>query len=388
QAHFSQNGDAIAIQGKFLKSGNIKLVFDANGQEKIQVITVSDVKIQHGTMASRLWARSQAEQWSIDIPKNHQSIVALGVEFGIVTNATSMLVLENINQYLEYGVRPADTLVKLQKKYDLEVEEYQQEQKEMLAEDQADKVDEMVDMWNDRCEWWQKEHQLPEDWKIPANDGGALFGAEGGGSLFSDSGSMLAEIGGEEDADFDGAGQPEGSGISVTPWKPDRPYLDILNSLAADEIHLAYYVLSRSYRGSPSFYLDCASWFKQREDHVYAMRALSNLAELRIEDPRLMRMYAWKLLEFAEFDRAISVLQRVRRLRPDDPQSYRHLALAYIARYEHNPNISDATIASDLLYAVISRYWERFEGIEMVSLMELNNLIAAVRRHKIFHKKI
>ena len=62
------------------------------------------------------------------------------------------------------------------------------------------------------------------------------------------------------------------------------------------------------------------------------------------------------------------LFERVLSLRPEEPQSYRDLALV-LGRVG---NLSDAI---DLLYQVVVRPWDRFQEIELIALSELNSLI-------------
>ncbi|MCX5747167.1 MAG: DUF2135 domain-containing protein, partial [Proteobacteria bacterium] len=80
-----------------------------------------------------------------------------------------------------------------------------------------------------------------------------------------------------------------------------------------------------------------------------------------------------------ELDGAIDVFERVRRMRDDEPQSHRDLALALGERWEATQRADDVLRAMNLLYDVIEQAWERFPEIEVIALMELNRLIAKAR---------
>jgi hypothetical protein len=192
--------------------------------------------------------------------------------------------------------------------------------------------------------------------------------------------------GGEEDASGS-----RSSGISITPFDPATPYLRALTQSPADQAYATYLGLTASWRTSPSFYLDCAGFFLAR-DAALGRRVLSNLAEMRIDDPALLRIFSWRLQEAGDLDLAVSVLRRVLSLRPEEPQSYRDLALALSARGEARGLGDDLSEAMGLLYRVVMRHpleesdlgeradlvqvWERFPQIEIIALEELNRLLA------------
>ncbi|HVV81725.1 MAG TPA: DUF2135 domain-containing protein, partial [Kofleriaceae bacterium] len=167
--------------------------------------------------------------------------------------------------------------------------------------------------------------------------------------------------------------------IQIKPWSADTPYLTRLR--ASDQPYAAYLRERGEFAASPAFFLDCGDFFLARGERAVGLRVLSNLLELGLDDPPLLRMYAWRLQAAGELDGAIAVFERVRRMRADEPQSHRDLALALAERWERGGptgggDAADATRAMELLYDVVEREWERFPEIELIALMELNRLIA------------
>jgi hypothetical protein len=164
--------------------------------------------------------------------------------------------------------------------------------------------------------------------------------------------------------------------IQIKPWTPDAPYLAAMRS-AADP-YKAYLAARIDHDASPAFFLDCGDFLLGR-DRALGLRVLSNLLELGLDDPPLMRMYAWRLQQAGELDAAIEVFERVRGMRGDEPQSHRDLALALGERWQKTGVAADATRAMELLFDVIEREWQRFPEIELIAAMELNRLIALAR---------
>ena len=81
---------------------------------------------------------------------------------------------------------------------------------------------------------------------------------------------------------------------------------------------------------------------------------LSNLAEMDLENRHLLRILAYRLQQAGAVADALPVLERVRRLAPDEPQSWRDLGLALAQSGE-------AQRAVDTLVEVVSRAWnDRF----------------------------
>ncbi len=140
--------------------------------------------------------------------------------------------------------------------------------------------------------------------------------------------------------------------VRIQPWNPNAAYLHVLDESAKksmDAAQKAYFEQRASYATAPSFFLDCAGWFMAHDLKDVAIRVLTNLAEMRIEDAALLRVMGWRLREAGNLHDALTVLQRVQRLRPEDSQSHRDVALVLdeLARaaYEQGDETSARTYA-------------------------------------------
>lgn len=158
--------------------------------------------------------------------------------------------------------------------------------------------------------------------------------------------------------------------ISIKAWESDAPYMEELKEKSNDELYAAYLVFKKDYQTAPSFYLDVASLFETRGLKEDALLILSNLAEMKLDDYRLLRVLAHRLQQLGYFEYAIPMFEKVKELRPEEPQSFRDLGLAYAENKEYQKAI-------DELYEVIVRRWDgRFREIEVFAVEEINNIIA------------
>lgn len=73
--------------------------------------------------------------------------------------------------------------------------------------------------------------------------------------------------------------------------------------------------------------MDCSDWFAGKGDKALAVQILSNLAELELENRSLLRMLGYKLRYMGELRQARFIFETVKTLFPEEPQSYRDLAL-------------------------------------------------------------
>lgn len=162
----------------------------------------------------------------------------------------------------------------------------------------------------------------------------------------------------------------EASSISLQPWEPKAGYLDRLRQSPPAERYSVYREEYSSHQFQPGFFLDVAGLFFDTKEPALALRILSNLAELQLDDPALLRVLAHRLVQADRPELALPLFERVLKLRPEEPQSRRDLALV-CARVKQNQR------AVDLLWEVVSQSWDRrFPEIETIALGELNAIAA------------
>ncbi|CAN5133208.1 hypothetical protein BH11PSE11_BH11PSE11_34440 [soil metagenome] len=164
-----------------------------------------------------------------------------------------------------------------------------------------------------------------------------------------------------------------GGNIAIKSWDPDTPYLRKLR--AAPNAYDAYLQERKANASSSAFYLDCADFFRdEKKDERLALRVLSNLAEMELENAPLLRILAYRLQQMGRHDLAIELFEEVLTMRGEEPQSRRDLALA-LSRQTR----PDHARAAKLLWEVVKRKWDgRFPDIEVIALHELNALVESL----------
>jgi TonB-dependent SusC/RagA subfamily outer membrane receptor len=159
--------------------------------------------------------------------------------------------------------------------------------------------------------------------------------------------------------------------ISLNAWDPQTPYLKVLEYANKGHEYQTYLKLKEEYGATPSFYIDASDFFAKKEKIDTAVLIISNLAELSLESPQLLRVLAEKLLVLNRTAEAVIVYEKLLQLKGEEPQSYRDLGLAYEANGEHQK-------ALDTLYEVVKKEWDsRFNGIELIVMNDINAIICA-----------
>ncbi len=167
---------------------------------------------------------------------------------------------------------------------------------------------------------------------------------------------------------------PMTAGISLQRWEADAPYMKTLKETDKSQLYATYLSLREEYISSPFFYLDVATIFEEQGMKDEAFIILSNLIELENQNYRWIRVLAHRLLRLGYNDDAITLFARVLELRPEEPQSYRDLALA-------EGQSGNYQKAIDLLYEICTKNWDRrFDGVENIVLEEMNALIDQAKR--------
>ncbi len=90
-----------------------------------------------------------------------------------------------------------------------------------------------------------------------------------------------------------------------------------------------------------------------------ATRVLSNILELNLENPELLKVAAKQFSHVGEVEMAIKIYIEIIDLRPEEPQSHRDLALACIENKEYQK-------VADLFVFILDKKWTRFENIKDV----------------------
>ncbi len=163
--------------------------------------------------------------------------------------------------------------------------------------------------------------------------------------------------------------------IALKPWNPSTPYLAVL---AQEETVMAaykkYLIIREKYANSPSFYLDVADHFEKRNNPEIAITILTNLMEIELDNYELMKALGYKLEYFKQYKLAVEVYKKIVELRPEEPQSYRDLALAY-------EQVGAIQKSYDILFKLYDGQLlnkdedERFYGIEHIAYIELTRLV-------------
>lgn len=363
-------------------------------------VTTRLVRIDAQQSMSRLaaiqWARLTLASLEGEARTHKVRIRELGRRFGIATHETSLLVLERIDDYVRNEIEPPPAL---REAYDRLAATMQ---KGRMQSDAA-RLAQVVQRFEARASWWNRE--FPKDDPRPtlaiakAETRGALGVAQDARRERVEADAMssaaksvqrqmqpaplvaAAPPAGRIDGPREAAKKDSGSGASTTsisialqPAKNNALWIKRLEA-AEPATRRAVYLDERSANAmNVGFFLDSAEFFLSKGDRALGLRALSNLAEMDLQNRQVLRLLAYRLQQAGEVTLALPVFERVLELAPNEPQSHRDIGLALAES-------GQAQRAVDRLYEVVTGRWDgRFADIDLIALAELNSVVAKATR--------
>lgn len=398
----------ISLLGELTVAESTVRILYADGSES-EPFVLRSADGAEGRVLATAWASARVNRLAPRADEFADELLALGRTYSLVSPATSLIVLETLDQWVRYEIEPPASLPDMRRQW----KQAMKGRAKQNDSDPARRLEQIAGLWKQRVAWWKtdfsKAKAVPKSkdtgrgsreeeaageeadaFAAPATSNDTtraelLSAVDKAWELSSDGGGG---VGGGGDNYFRAAYDQSRAGkvvasasIDIKPWSPDTPYLNVIRA-AKDGLRYKAYLGERGkWAQSPAFFLDCAGVFYEDGDKSLARRILTNLAELRIEEPGLLRVLAWRLQQAGEHDPATVILRRVVKLRPEEPQSFRDLALALAERGRVTASKADLEEALGLFLKVALGNWGRHgESIPLFALEEMNGLIAWVKR--------
>ena len=426
---FPQKGTAIS-KGNFTLAGELQtkeasLVLSFGYfknvivQKEIHFAANPDASESEFELLRRIWAEKQIAQLEREGAEQKQ-IDAVGREYGIVTEGNSLIVLETVEDYVRYRITPPEELAKeYYARLNSQAEEKKERKKEILED--------LIEQSNEQTEWWKTVYPLKDkktknkkqlnvvvdeitdnraeikdeviasaetakmEESVPQAEVQAQarrISMRGISSVSEDTDrselnevvvrgyapvmkrSLTGSISVIATNDVRVENTPM-TNIELNAYNPDTPYLKVMEYTEEAKAVETYYKLKKEYGTTPAFYADVADYFFKKGNREQAILVVSNLAELGLDDPQLLRVLGYKLSRYNAKKEAVQVFQKVVTIRPEEPQSFRDLGLALADDTQYNEAVKN-------LYKVITEDWndDRFEDVKLITLNDLNSIIA------------
>jgi hypothetical protein len=333
--------------------------------------------------AAQVWAGYKLQQLEAGADAHRGEIRRLGTRFGIATRETSLIVLDSLEDYVRYQVTPPAA-------YLAAYEKLNQQRGAALRAKRQKHLDAVVREFEQKITWWETVYPKDAPPK-PVMKAASINVAEAAPAMMAmaapvssrpsaPAADMARRQASEQSASREqraasatsaqATSTPNEIGISLKKWRADAPYIDRMRAASAATIYAVYLDEKPDYANSSAFFLDAADMLLDKGLRDLALRVLSNLAEMELENRQILRILGYRLLQAGEPELALAVFEQVRLLAEEEPQSWRDLGLAHAAA-------GHPQAAVDLLHEVVIRPWDdRFAEIELIALAEMNALIA------------
>lgn len=387
---------------------------DAESSRRVRIRRLSSAEVaalksapKEGRLLATAWAANFIADHAADAENRREEFVQLGRRYGVASPVTSLIVLERLDQYLRYKIEPPKSM----SFHDEWVKRRAAEDDPIAAaKAKSDHLSRLLNYWEERVKWWNDPIPPKRTPKSGVFDGVEAEAEEDGAVALSaaavatESRSVSRESSPVKMRRMSGthnvsafwamrkaksaAPAPEAAGgsaasVKIAAWDPKTPYLKAIGAAAPDARYAEYLKQREEYANAPSFYFDCAGWFFKAKERALAVRILSNLSEMKLNDVSLLRTMGWRLREAKCYYESFAVFRRVLAMRGEEPQSKRDLALVLAERGKAAKNAAMLAEAMKLLHSAAfepsaRRSARRSNDFQtsVLALEELNGLIA------------
>ena len=337
-----------------------------------------------------LWAIQKINHLSFNYDKNKKTIINIAKRHKVLSKDTSLIVLDRIEDYVRYEILPP---AELRKKYTTLLK--QKVNKKLYEKEQA--LIDSIKLLQKQKQWFNKKFpKTPPPPKITQKKVNARNAVASQGSAMNEAvlaapapparpAPRRAPLGRRMVRQAKQKSSPENKDniaskpkaeIKLKSFNPNAIYIKQIKAKKKEGWLKAYYLLKPQYIKQPMFYVDVADLFYKNKLKKEAIIILSNLLELDFENSEFLRVFALKAMELGEYKLAIKAFEKVKELRPFEPQSFRDLALAYNQNKQHQK-------AADMLYSILVHTWDgRFNGIKIIIINEFNNILSVHKNVK------
>lgn len=363
------------------KNGTVKVSFGyGNEVTDVKEFAVSSVS-ENSEVDNilRLWAQKKIDELSVNYDKNKAEITQMAKKYKIVTKDTSLIVLDDIDDYIKYGIEPPEELLEeFSESYLLYKDTGSKSELQSIPSSVIKNFEEFKKWYNTKPgEFIKKKGIVSKSLStglsnvLTTNKVESSTRASAAVADYAWEDEMLSEEA-EPSMQDNANGQSQNSGpqVSIMAWNPDAPYLSVLKKTSASLMYDKYLELKKDYENSPSFYMDVADYFWSEKLEKEALCIISNLCEIDLENADVLRALGNKLVEWKSREYAEIIFEKLVSLRPEIPEFYRDYALSLAENGKYQKAI-------ETLYSIVLKNWDsRFSEIQQIVLNDMNAIIA------------
>jgi len=310
---------------------------------------------------AQFWAQRKINDLELNSTQNSDEIRNLSEQFGVVSKNTSLIVLEDVNDYVRFGITPPQELLP-------EYNRIVSQNKKQILEKRRNLLSKAFDKTRELTTWWNSEFKPTEKKQYPtiSKQSQKLSSAEE--SVVSDNAVYSAESRADDKKTATGK-------ITLVEVESTQEYMKDFQSLQSPELIYQKYLENRpKYEKQVTYYFDVSKLLFKKGDKALSLKVLSTLAELDLENEELYKTISYLLKQRGNYEKELWITQKILEWRPFDPQSHRDYALALVDNKKPQEALN---IYKGMLYQEYTDEISiRDNGIEEILIMEINNILS------------
>jgi len=363
--------DPVTIFG--ISSGNLgkQTAVFAVGKEKYEIpVDFNTDSYAENWPIAQFWAQRKIDELELNATQNRNEIRNISEQFGVVSKNTSLIVLEDISDYVRYRIHPP-------KELEAEYNRIVTANKKTVLEQRRNLLSKAFDKTKELKNWWNTEFKPSEKKQYPTiRNQSATEMIRNNQSSESDEFSRgRAKMAYAEESYIDMKHSAPKGKITLIDVESNAEYIkDFQNLNSAEQIYSKYLQNRSAYEKLPSYYFDISKLLFKKGDKALSLKVLSTLAELDMENEELYKTIMYLLKQRGHYDKELWITQKILEWRPFDAQSHRDYALALLDNKRPQEALN---IYKSLLYQEFTdEVSVRDNGIEEILIMEINNILS------------
>ncbi|MGI9651470.1 VIT domain-containing protein [Chryseobacterium sp. RLHN22] len=353
-------------------AGKLTAVFSVGNDKFETSVDFSKAQQLENWQIAQFWAQRKINELELNSTQNRQEIKIISEQFGVVSKNTSLIVLDDINDYVRYKIMPPQELLADYQKIIANSKGRVLEQRKNLLSKAFDKTRELKT-------WWNTEFKPVEKKEYPKVSNQSIRDTVNNQRLeevvvvgYNASANVVREVSSSAKI-VEKESQPKGK-ITLVDVESTAEYMrDFQNLQSADVIYQKYLENRSKHEKQVSYYFDISKLLFKKGDKALSLKVLSTLAELDLENEELYKTIYYLLKQRGHYDKELWITQKILEWRPFDAQSHRDYALALVDNKRQQEALN---IYKSLLYQEFTDEISiRDNGIEEILIMEINNIL-------------
>lgn len=347
--------------------GKLTALFSVGNKNfEIPVDFNTAVRVENWPIA-QFWAQRKINDLELNSTQNRDEIRNLSEQFGVVSKNTSLIVLDDVNDYVRYSITPPQELL-------AEYNKIVSRNKKEILERRKNLLSKSFDITRELTAWWNTGFKPTEKKQYPKISK-QMVSESANKNQSSD--SVTASYNAESAAERVAApAEAKAKGkITLVDVESKEEYMKDFQNLESSELIYQKYLENRSkYEKLVTYYFDISKLLFKKGDKALSLRVLSTLAELDLENEELYKTIYYLLKQRGNYEKELWITQKILEWRPFDSQSHRDYALALIDNKK--PQEALNVYKSMLYQEYTDEISVRDNGIEEILIMEINNILS------------